>query len=74
MEGNRDSELCLLVEGEPSLEIKIDGDNRYRVVPKIHQLRKNLMSEHFAIDPQVCGDMLKAQTRKAMWRVAEVIT
>ena len=48
MEGDRDSELCLLTSGDPTLEIEMGGES-FVVVPKIHQMRKKLLAEHFSL-------------------------
>ena len=48
MEGDRDSELCLLTSGDPTLEIEMGGES-FAVVPKIHQMRKKLLAEHFSL-------------------------
>jgi hypothetical protein len=48
MEGNRDSELCLVVEAEPHKDIVL-GSSTYKVVEKIHNLRTRLWEEHFGI-------------------------
>lgn len=41
MEGNRDSELCLIVEAVPQKDIVL-GSSTYKVVEKIHNLRTKL--------------------------------
>ena len=51
MEGDRDSELCLLTSGDPTLEIEMGGES-FAVVPKIHQMRKKLLAEHFSLQQE----------------------
>jgi phospholipase D1/2 len=41
MEGNRDSELCLIIEGNPEKDIVL-GTTTYKVVDKIQSLRTKL--------------------------------
>lgn len=48
MEGNRDSELCLLVESTPNKEIFINKQ-AFKVVEKIQKLRCRLWAEHFGM-------------------------
>jgi len=45
MEGDRDSELCLVVEGKSEA---VNKDN-YMAVKKIYELRVRLWEEHFAV-------------------------
>ena len=57
MEGDRDSEICLLVEKGEQVE-RIINSELNTVNRKIHEMRIKLWKEHFGLEDFECEDPL----------------
>lgn len=62
MLGSRDSELAVLIEGEPDLNIKI-GDSNIQVSHKVHEFRMAIFREHFGLE----ADLLRDPSSQTFW-------
>ena len=74
LNGDRDSEIAVLIEGKKNLQIELKDGTHTRVNNQVHLLRLQLWAEHFNKNVKDLIDPLDDKLREEIFSDAKVLT